>query len=175
LVRITISGHPGSGTSTLVALLCERFGLSSLNGGDVFREQASQRGMSLADFGELCKQDDSIDRELDQLLRERMFEGPEIIESRLSGWWAFKDGHDCVRLWLEVSLDERARRLSGRESLDFETALESMTKRELLDDKRFLQMYGFTPADREPYTHVVEASNMSANEVADTVAKFLEE
>lgn len=175
MVKITISGHPGSGTSTLVGLICERMGLDSLNGGDVFREQAKERNMSLADFGKLCKEDESVDRLLDQLLREKMAEGPEVIESRLSGWWAYKDNHDCVRLWLDVSLEERARRLAGREGIDVESAIASMTKREALDDERFIHMYGITPSQSEPYTHILEASAMTAAEVADAVQAILEE
>ena len=54
MVRITISGHPGSGTSTLVNLLRENKNWTSLNGGELFR-QAKRRNMSLADFGQLCK------------------------------------------------------------------------------------------------------------------------
>ena len=56
MTRITVSGHPGSGTSTLVQGLIERFGWTALNGGDVFRNEAARRGMSLQEFGELCKQ-----------------------------------------------------------------------------------------------------------------------
>ena len=37
MVRITVSGHPCSGTSTLVSGLMDHYGWSSLNGGDVFR------------------------------------------------------------------------------------------------------------------------------------------
>ncbi len=45
--RITVSGHPGSGTSTLVAGLVEHFGWTSLNGGEVFRNEAARREMNL--------------------------------------------------------------------------------------------------------------------------------
>ena len=72
MVRLTVSGHPGSGTSTLVHGLMERFGWDSLNGGDVFREEAKRRNMSLAAFGELCKNEPDVDRSLDALLKERM-------------------------------------------------------------------------------------------------------
>ena len=51
MVRITISGHPGSGTSTLVAAICEARGWSSLNGGDIFRQEAKNRNFSLGEFG----------------------------------------------------------------------------------------------------------------------------
>ena len=92
MVRITVSGHPGSGTSTLVSGLMDHYGWSSLNGGDVFREEAKRRGMSLADFGTLCTTDLEVDRQLDALLQERMSAtgAEEIVESRLSGWWAYR-------------------------------------------------------------------------------------
>ena len=92
MVNVTVSGHPGSGTSTLVRGLMDRFGWTSLNGGDVFREEAKRRGMSLGDFGELCKNELDVDRSLDELLRQRM-QGPDaanIVESRLAGWWAYR-------------------------------------------------------------------------------------
>ena len=55
MVRITVSGLPGSGTSTLVQGICQVKGWSALNGGDVFREEAANRGLSVADFSQLCK------------------------------------------------------------------------------------------------------------------------
>jgi cytidylate kinase len=72
MLQVTISGHPGSGTSTLVSLLCEAKGWSSLNGGELFRQEAKRRNMTLADFGQLCKEDLEVDRQLDALLKEQM-------------------------------------------------------------------------------------------------------
>ena len=43
LPRITISGHPGSGTSTLVSGICREMGWNSLNGGEIFRDEAKNR------------------------------------------------------------------------------------------------------------------------------------
>ena len=127
MVNVTVSGHPGSGTSTLVRGLMDRFGWTSLNGGDVFREEAKRRGMSLGDFGELCKNELDVDRSLDELLRQRM-QGPDaanIVESRLAGWWAYRLELPCLRIWLDVSDEERARRVSEREGLALEDALEA--------------------------------------------------
>ena len=106
MVRITISGHPGSGTSTLVQLLSETKAWSSLNGGELFRQEAKRRNMTLAEFGQLCKDDLEVDRALDALLKDEMLrsdeDAPSIIESRLSGWWAYQLGLDIPRIWLDV-------------------------------------------------------------------------
>ena len=109
MVRVTVSGHPGSGTSTLVKGLVGRYGWTSLNGGDVFREEAKNRSMSLGDFGELCKKELDVDRSLDELLMNRMqgIDSAHIVESRLAGWWAYRLGLPCLRIWLDVDEEEK--------------------------------------------------------------------
>ena len=87
MVRVTVSGHPGSGTSTLVAALAERYGWSTLNGGQIFREEAARRGLDLGAFGRLCGVDSSVGRGLDARHQERMQAdgGPDVVESRMQG------------------------------------------------------------------------------------------
>ena len=100
LVKITISGHPGSGTSTLVKGICDSKGWTSLNGGDIFRSEAKNRGLSLSEFGDLCANDFSVDKSLDEILKSNMTDmnGPDVMESRLSGWWAHLLELDCIRI-----------------------------------------------------------------------------
>ena len=114
MVRITVSGHPGSGTSTLVAKLCSTLNWSNINGGDIFREEASRRGIPLEEFSRLCLVDEQVDRELDTELMRRMKieDGPEIVESRLAGWWAQQLELECTRVWINVDEEERAKRVS---------------------------------------------------------------
>ena len=177
MVNVTVSGHPGSGTSTLVRGLMDRFGWTSLNGGDVFREEAKRRGMSLGDFGELCKNELDVDRSLDELLRQRMqgADAANIVESRLAGWWAHRLELPCLRIWLDVSDEERARRVAEREGLAFEDALEANRARAAVDGERFMLLYDLVPEDPEPYTHVLNATTLNASQILDHVVALLEE
>ncbi len=177
MVNVTVSGHPGSGTSTLVRGLMDRFDWTSLNGGDVFREEAKRRGMSLGDFGELCKNELDVDRSLDELLRQRMqgSDAANVVESRLAGWWAYRLGLPCLRIWLDVSDEERARRVSEREGLAFEDALEANRARAAVDGERFMLLYDLVPEDPEPYTHVLDATTLNASQILDHVVALLEE
>ena len=79
LLRITISGAPGSGTSTLVRKIQHTTGWSALNGGEVFRTEAKRRNLTVGEFSELCKQDLDVDRSLDRLLKDSMTktDGPD--------------------------------------------------------------------------------------------------
>ena len=177
ILKVSISGHPGSGTTTLVNSLCEMMSWTTVNGGDIFRNQAKARGISLADFAEICRRDESIDRMLDAMLIESMEaeDGPEIVESRLAGWWAYRQKISCFRIWLEVSDDERARRVSDREGLSMEDALAANQKRLLVDRQRYESMYGIRPSDKTPYTHTIDATTLSKEEVLKVALEILKE
>jgi len=177
LVEITISGHPGSGTSTLVESICVAKEWNSLNGGEIFRQEAKNRNLSLSEFGKLCSDDLSIDRSLDDILKSKMTEsdGPEVMESRLSGWWAHLLELDCVRLWLDVNESVRAERVVSREGISLEDAISNNRKRSEIDLLRYDELYGLNPEDSTPYTHVIDASGLTRAEVLDSALKILEE
>ena len=179
MLQMTISGHPGSGTSTLVSLLREAKGWSSLNGGELFRQEAKRRNMSLSEFGQLCREDLEVDRQLDALLKEEMIrtddEAPSIVESRLSGWWAYKLGLSTPRIWLEVDDIERAKRVQAREGGDLNSIVEANKQRSKVDEQRFDELYGLLPQQTEPYTHIINASDLNPQEVLALVLDILEE
>ena len=174
--KVTISGHPGSGTSTLVDGLKRHFGWRSINGGEIFRNEAKSRGLSLAEFGTLCSNDETIDRELDEHLKRHIEdEQTNIIESRLAGWWAFKMNTNCIRIWLNVAESERAKRVSGREKIGYDLALNENSNRLTVDNKRYEKMYGFVPEDPTPYTHIIDATTLTAEQVLDHTIGIMEE
>ena len=176
LPRITISGHPGSGTSSLVDGICKAKGWTSLNGGQIFRDEANNRGLSLAEFGDLCASDFSVDKSLDEILKSNMLdpEGPDVMESRLSGWWAHLLELDCKRIWLDVSEEVRAQRVVNREGISLDEAILGNRKRSEIDLARYQEMYGLNPEDLTPYTHVVNASNLDLDGVLNSVLEILE-
>ena len=132
--------------------------------------------MSLQEFGELCKQDLEVDRALDKLLQEKMLEeSADIVESRLAGWWAYRLEIPCVRLWLEVDEQERAKRVSHREGISIEKALEENKKRSAVDSERFMELYQLLPEQREPYTSLLDATNLGSEEVLAATLSLLED
>ena len=61
---ITVSGLPGSGTSTACDHLCTGLGWAYVNAGELFRQLAQESGLSLAEFGRQAEVDGRIDRQL---------------------------------------------------------------------------------------------------------------
>jgi len=172
--KVTISGHPGSGTSTLVEGLSKHFSWTSINGGQIFRNEASERKLTLAEFGELCSNDETVDLTLDEKLRTHILDQvTNIIESRLAGWWGYKLQFDCIRIWLKVSEQERAKRVTVREGITLEEAISANKARLLVDNERYEKMYGLIPDDPTPYTHIIDATNITAEQVLAEAIRIL--
>ena len=126
-----------------------------------------------------CKEDLEVDRQLDALLKEQMMrtdaESPSIVESRLSGWWAYKLGLSAPRIWLEVDDVERAKRVQAREGGELNSIIEANEQRSKIDEQRFDELYGLLPQQKEPYTHIINAFDLNPQEVLASVLDILEE
>tara|TARA_B100001996_G_C18108166_1_gene380204 strand:- start:53 stop:478 length:426 start_codon:yes stop_codon:yes gene_type:complete len=138
---------------------------------------AEELGFSLEEFGEKCKEDDSVDQALDKLLVETMLspDSPEIVESRLSGWWAYKNNLQCPRIWIDVSEQVRAERVVDREGGTIDEQLKLIRERMNSDASRYMQFYGLDINSHIPYTHVIDSDVKNADEILRDVLKHLEE
>ena len=101
--------------------------------------------------------------------------GPDVVESRMAGWWAYRLGLGGIRLWVEVDETERARRVVMREGGELEDALDANRQRRAVDGARFQELYGLQPEDAEPYSHRLDASRLNAAAVVEAVVAMIEE
>ena len=92
LMRITVSGFPGSGTTSLSRYLSERHGFSMISAGEVFRELAKEHSMGLAEFGRLAQENPAFDKMIDARQKEIAEQQDNIIvEGRFPvGWWRMR-------------------------------------------------------------------------------------
>ena len=56
-MRITISGPPGSGKTTVCGKLSEALGLKAVVFGQVFRQLAAEKGLTLVELGALAEKE----------------------------------------------------------------------------------------------------------------------
>jgi cytidylate kinase len=136
---VTVSGPPGSGATTLARRLGRAMQCPVVSGGDIFRELAEERGMSLTQLSAKAQETDEIDRALDQHLQTVAEEAgtanePFVLQSRLAGWLA-GDRAD-LRIYLDAPEEVRKARISTRE----ETAAE-MAVREVGEAGRYETYY----------------------------------
>jgi len=97
---ITVSGLPGSGTTSSCKLVTERLGWAYVNAGQIFRQLAEEAGVSLAEYGRRAEGDGNIDRQLDARMVESAGElGRVLLEGRLTGWMAHRHGLSAFKVW----------------------------------------------------------------------------
>jgi cytidylate kinase len=168
-VLVTISGLPGSGTSTVAHLVARTLGLAHVDGGTVFRGMAEERGLDLASFSALAEADPEIDVELDARLAAIARAGDVVLESRLAAWIAENDALASTRVWIDGDERVRAARVARREGIEAGQALDANRAREASERQRYRARYGIDLDDRSVYALVIDASDESPDDVADTI------
>lgn len=173
---VTVSGLPGSGTTTCSRLLAGRLGWPHVNAGELFRQLAIEAGVSLAEFGRRAEADRSIDLQLDARMVASARElGEVVLEGRLTGWMARRYGLRALMVWLTAPPPVRAERLGCRDGLPVEEALRGMAIREASEARRYRDFHGIDIGELSVYDLVVDTGERSAAETAEAVLSRLEE
>lgn len=166
---ITVSGPPGSGTTTASRRVARALAVELVPGGEVFRAMASERGMTLPAFGAYAAEHPEIDVELDTRLAARARKGEVVIESRLGGWIAHHDGLASVKTWIDCDPRVRAARVAGREGITVDQALADNATRQQVERDRYLAVYGIDLQDLSIYDVVLDSGELGPDAVADRI------
>ena len=143
---ITISGLPGSGTSTVSAILSRRIGVEVNSAGDIDRE---------------------IDRFQKEIASDARSEAADVIlEGRLSAWMAEPD----LAVFVTAPQDVRAARVAHREGTLLSYATTQIRERELCEAARYEKYYGIDVDDPRVYDLVINSGNWDQRGVARIVA-----
>ena len=171
---ITVSGLPGSGTSTACSTLSKELGWAYVNAGQVFRKLAEESGLSLATFGARAETDGRIDRQLDErILTLAETQAPIIVEGRLAGWMVHRREVHALKIWLAANSDIRAERLAQRESKTPGQAYEELRVRESSEARRYQEFHQIDYADLSIYDLVIDTDETEpSGVVAQILARF---
>ncbi len=151
---LSISGLPGSGTTTVSKLLAKHYGVDLVNAGDVFRGLAKEHSMTLVEFGKLAESDASIDVKIDERQKEIANTRDDIIlEGRLAGHMA----ENALKVWIKAPINVRVKRISGREDTFFDVMLDATIKREASEAVRYKEIYDIDIDDLSIYDLVIDS------------------
>lgn len=174
---IAIGGLHGTGKSTYARVLAEEFGLRHVSAGQIFRETAKQRNVTLQDLNELARSDPRLDQLIDQKTKEEATKGGVIIDGQLAA--AMAGQRADLRILITSPERVRIERISLRDSIPFEEALEKTIQRERAERERYMKYYGIDVTDSSIYDVVVDSSLTTIEEttkilksvVGDYIAK----
>jgi predicted cytidylate kinase len=169
-MRVTISGPPGSGKTTVCKLLAERLGCDYIISGSVFRSMAQRLDLGLAEFGRLAQRDPKYDQLIDEdMVRQAMEREDVVLEGRLAAHNLARRGIPAFKVYLDAPPRVRAARIVEREHGDVERALEEMLEREQCEAERYRSWYGIDLKDMSVYDLVVDTSDLLPEEVVDLI------
>ena len=171
-MRITISGLPGSGTTTVAKLLSEDLSVELISAGELFRQIAKEKKLPLEHFNKLAETDDDFDRQIDERQAEEAMKRENVIvEGRLSGF--FVPDAD-LKIWLKAPVEVRAARIAGREKIAYEEALSAMKSRERSENNRYEQYYGINLDDFAIYDLVIDSSKWGGRGIVEMIKVAVE-
>jgi len=157
-IVITLSGPHGTGKSTYARQIASRLGLRYVSAGLLFREMASERGLSLTELSRMCEKDEGIDRMIDTRSINSMKEGNVLIDSKLAGHFARE--YTAFKICLTAPLEVRIERIAKRDKKLIGEVREETMERENSERNRFLKYYGFNVDDLSIYDLLLNTALM---------------
>lgn len=167
---ITLGGLAGTGTTTTAELLSEKLDIPYISAGYVFRQMASERGMSVLEFSEFAEGNDDIDKEIDKRQAELAKSSDNlIVEGRLSAYFVEAD----LKLWLVTPFDVRSQRIAERESKSVDAASEEIIVREESEALRYMDIHNIDIKNMDIYDLIINTGTFNPEEVSEIILTTL--
>ena len=170
---ITISGLHGSGKSTIARAISQAFKLRHVSAGELFRQIAYKRGLTVSELSKLSSENRSVDNVVDERTRSEAKRGSVVLDGLLTGWLV-KDEAD-IKIFLVASETARITRIAGREGISYNAAREATLLREGLEKRRFNRFYGVDIRDMSLYDLVLNTGLLSVDANIQIIKTFIRE
>lgn len=169
-MRVTISGKPGAGKSTVARLLARRLKLRYFEVGKVAQEIALRRGVSIGELMELAKSDGSVDEEIDRYQKDLRNEDNFVVDGRLSHVFI----PNAVHVFLDIDEGVAARRIFGKprepdepKYASVEEVRKDIHRRMLNNRVQWLKYYKVDYLDVKQYDVVIDTTGKSVEDVVE--------
>jgi len=173
---ITVSGPHGTGKSTYARDLAESLRLRYVGAGELFREFARDKGMSLESFSQYAADNPDVDHLIDERTVNEAKKGGVVIDAQLAAWM-IKDQAD-VKLLLTASDSVRLNRIAQRDHVSFEFARNETLAREKIQRRRYQKYYGIDVSDLSIYDLKIDTGLLSIEltrkHISEAVREFLQ-
>jgi len=128
----------------------------------------SSEGMRFLD---LRLQDPKFDKKIDSQLLKWAEQGDVVLDS----WtmpWLYKKG---FKIWLDVSQEERAKRLTYRDGISLRDAKRVIAGKDGKTKRIYEKLYGFKLGkDLSPFDLILDSESLTSDEVFDTLSLVID-
>ncbi len=173
-IVICVTGLSGCGKSTAARRLAKKYGLRYFSGGNMLKTLAFKTGYKPRERGwweteegrNFLRQrarDYVFDKRVDEELMKWAKRGNVVLDSWTMPWLLEEE---AFKVWLEVSPDERARRLARRNRISAEEALRALNDKDGKTKRIYKRLYGFDLGeDFSPFDLVLDTNQLESEEV----------
>lgn len=170
---ISLSGELASGKGTVSKILMKELNYAVYRNGEYFRKLAKEKGMDVTSFNEYVEQHPEIDIQIENSAAEYAKEHDNfIIDARL-GWYSVPES---FKVYMTVNIDVAAQRAfydENRKGSEFFSSIEEqkkdIQKRYELENERYWNLYKIRKDDMSHYDMVIDTTNLTPDEVANTI------
>ncbi|OLE40220.1 MAG: cytidylate kinase [Thaumarchaeota archaeon 13_1_20CM_2_39_20] len=179
LRSVIISGPPAIGKTTIAKGLANELGLKYLSGGDVLKEMAKDQGFNTdrddfwdteagMSFLNIRKRNPEFDKQVDERLK-KIFLNDNVIITSYTLPWLVRDG---VKIWLSGSQEASAKRMTIRDHISIESAIEIVKKRYEENKMLYKKLYGFNFGDDlSVFDTVIDTDGLGPDQVLEQAKK----
>jgi cytidylate kinase len=171
IMIITIHGQAGSGKSSISKLLARRLGYKHYSIGDLRRQLAMKRGLTIAELNKLGERHDWTDREPDEMQKELGRTQDNFV---IDGRTCFYFIPHSFKIYLHAELDVRARRVSRDERKTekfrrLKDAEHALLERDRSDRKRYQKYYRLDITKMRHYDLVIDTTSLTKRQILDRI------
>jgi cytidylate kinase len=171
-IIIIIGGLHGTGKSTCARMLAEKLHLKYVSAGELFRDMAKKKGMSIEDFSRYAESHHEVDKEVDSRVVQASEKGNAVIEGQIAAGLV---GKPDITVFLTAPERVRIERLSYRDRKSNDEILIETKIREESERRRYMELYRIDVHDFSSYNLVIDTSKWSAEAVTEIIRKAAQE
>lgn len=175
-MKITISGPPGSGKTTVGKILAKKLKIKFYSSGDFFRKLASLKKMKINEFSRYCENNPHVDTLIDKKQIEFGKKNKNfVLDSRLGFFFI----PDSIKIYLDANRKIRSQRIKKAKRKDeknkkIKDVFKSTLEREKSERRRWIKLYDVDYKNKKNYDFVINTTHLSVNEIVERIINYLQ-
>lgn len=171
MVILAIAGPHGSGKSLIAKNIAEEFKLAYVSAGNVFREVAKNRNITLEQLSYESANNTALDIEIDNRTKELSKQDNTVVDAQLAAY--FTSSNIDLKICITASPEVRWKRIAKRDGIYLEAAQQQTLVREDTEYQRFRSLYGIDVNDLSVYDIVINTDRLSKKNSYTLVATIV--